>query len=102
MKNYFTGYTFERNFEFYAGLGGKTKINSLKEILSENPFIISDLTKIAEFDYEKTKFDFRGGLRFNIMNTVSANIGLPLRRPATSWASSMVCRKRRPIILRVS
>ena len=72
-------YLFERNFEFYAGLGGKTKINSLKEILSENPFIISDLTKIAEFDYEKTKLDFQGGLRFNIMNTVSANIGIRYR-----------------------
>lgn len=72
-------YLFERNFEFYAGLGGKTKINSLKEILSENPFIISDLTKIAEFDYEKTKLDFQGGLRFNIINTVSANIGIRYR-----------------------
>ncbi|MBQ4548984.1 MAG: hypothetical protein IJA42_07360 [Bacteroidales bacterium] len=72
-------YLFERNFEFYAGLGGKTKINSLKEILSENPFIISDLTKIAEFDYEKTKLDFQGGLRFNIMNAISANIGIRYR-----------------------
>lgn len=73
-------YLFERNFEFYAGLGGKTKINSLKEILSENPFIISDLTKIAEFDYEKTKFDFQGGLKLKVLNMINGHVGVRYRK----------------------
>lgn len=72
-------YLFSRNVEFYAGLGGKTKINTLKEILEENPFIVSDMTNIGEFDYEKTKFDFKGGLRLKIMNRVSGHIGVRYR-----------------------
>ncbi len=72
-------YLFERSLEFYASLGGKTKINTLKEILAENPFIISDLTNIGEFDYEKTKIDFQGGLRFKVLNKVSANVGVRYR-----------------------
>lgn len=69
-------YLFNRNLEFYAGLDGKTKINTLKEILSENPFIVSDLTNMGEFDYEKTKFDFQGGLKFKVMNKISGHLGL--------------------------
>lgn len=69
-------YLFNRNLEFYAGLGGKTKINTLKEILSENPFIVSDLTNMGEFDYEKTKIDFQGGLKFKVMNKISGHLGL--------------------------
>ena len=69
-------YLFNRNLEFYAGLDGKTKINTLKEILSENPFIVSDLTNMGEFDYEKTKIDFQGGLKFKVMNKISGHLGL--------------------------
>ena len=72
-------YLFERNFEVYAGLGGKTKINTLKEILTENPFIISDMTKFGEFDYEKTKIDFQGGLNFKVLNKVSTRLGIRYR-----------------------
>lgn len=69
-------YLFNRNMEFYSGLGGKTKINTLKEILSENPFIISDLKEFAEFDYEKTRLDFNAGLRFKVLNKLGGHIGL--------------------------
>ena len=73
-------YLFGRNLEFYAGLGGKTKINTLKEILSENPFIVSDITNMSEFDYEKTNIDFKGGLKFKILNKVSAHLGVRYRK----------------------
>lgn len=73
-------YLFERNFEVYAGLGGKTKINTLKEILTENPFIISDMTKFGEFDYEKTKIDFQGGLNFKALNKISGHAGISYRK----------------------
>ena len=69
-------YLFNRNLEFYAGLGGKTKINTLKEILAENPFIISDMKEFAEFDYEKTKLDFNGGLKFKALNKLGGHVGL--------------------------
>ena len=72
-------YMFNRNFELYARLGGKTKINTLKEILDENPFIIPDLTKFGEFDYEKTKIDFQGGLKFKLLNKISGHAGISYR-----------------------
>ena len=72
-------YLFNRNFEVYAGLGGKTKINTLKEILAENPFIVSDLTRFGEFDYEKTKIDFSGGLKFKALNTINGHAGVRYR-----------------------
>lgn len=73
-------YLFSRNMEFYAGLGGKTKINTLKEILSENPFIISDLTNMGEFDYEKTRFDFQGGLKLKVLNMINGHVGVRYRK----------------------
>ena len=73
-------YLFSRNIEFYAGLGGKTKINTLKEILSENPFIISDLTNMGEFDYEKTRFDFQGGLKLKVLNMINGHVGVRYRK----------------------
>ncbi len=73
-------YLFNRNIEFYAGLGGKTKINTLKEILSENPFIISDLTNMGEFDYEKTRFDFQGGLKLKVLNMINGHVGVRYRK----------------------
>ena len=72
-------YLFNRNLEFYAGLGGKTKINTLKDILSENPFIISDLTNMGEFDYEKTRFDFQGGLKLKVLNMINGHVGVRYR-----------------------
>lgn len=73
-------YLFNRNLELYAGIGGKTKINTLKEILSENPFIISNLTDIGEFDYEKTHIDFQGGLKFKALNIINGHIGVRYRK----------------------
>lgn len=72
-------YLLNRNLEFYAGLGGKTKINTLKDILSENPFIISDLTNMGEFDYEKTRFDFQGGLKLKVLNMINGHVGVRYR-----------------------
>ena len=72
-------YLFERNLEFYAGLGGGTKINTLKEILEENPFIVSNLTNLGEFDYEKTRIAFQGGLKFKALNMINGHIGVRYR-----------------------
>lgn len=85
-------YLFSRNLEFYAGLGGKTKINTLKEILSENPFIISDLTNMGEFDYEKTKFDFQGGLKLKVLNMINGHVGVRYRKIENKvfYASSLI------------
>ena len=85
-------YLFNRNIEFYAGLGGKTKINTLKEILSENPFIISDLTNMGEFDYEMTKFDFQGGLKLKVLNMINGHVGVRYRKIENKvfYASSLI------------
>ncbi len=72
-------YLFERNIEFYAGIGGRTRINTLKEILEENPFVVANPLNYAEFDYEKTHFDFQGGLKFKVMNHVSGHVGVRYR-----------------------
>lgn len=72
-------YLFERSIEFYAGLGGSTKINTLKEILEENPFIVKNPMNFAEFDYEKTWIAFQGGLKFKALNIVSGHIGVRYR-----------------------
>ena len=72
-------YLFERNLEFYAGLGGGTKINTLKEILEENPFVVSNLTNLGEFDYEKTRIAFQGGLKFKALNMINGHIGVRYR-----------------------
>ncbi|MBR5780475.1 MAG: TonB-dependent receptor [Bacteroidales bacterium] len=73
-------YLFGRNIEFYAGLGGGTKINTLKEILEENPFIVTNPLNYAEFDYEKTYFDFQGGLKFKAMDMVNGHFGVRYRK----------------------
>ena len=72
-------YLFNRNIEFYAGLGGSTKINTLKEILEENPFIVKNPMNFAEFDYEKTWIAFQGGLKFKALNMVSGHVGVRYR-----------------------
>ena len=73
-------YLFQKNIELYAGLGGSTKINTLKEILAENPFVISNLLNMGEFDYEKTHIDFQGGLKFKVSSILSSNIGVRYRK----------------------
>lgn len=73
-------YLFSRNLEFYAGLGGSTKINTLKDILEENPFIVKNPMNFAEFDYEKTWIAFQGGLKFKALNMLSGHIGVRYRR----------------------
>ncbi len=72
-------YLFQKNIEFYAGLGGTTKINTLKEILEQNPFVVNNPLNYAEFDYEKTWIDFKGGLKFKAFNIVNGHIGVRYR-----------------------
>ena len=72
-------YLFKKYIEFYAGIGGSTKINTLKDILAENPFVVSNLLNLAEFDYEKTKIAFQGGFKFKALNMLSGNIGVRYR-----------------------
>lgn len=72
-------YLFQKNIEFYASIGGKTKINTLKEILAENPFVVSNPLNYAEFDYEKTWIDFQGGLKFKALNMVNGHVGVRYR-----------------------
>ena len=73
-------YVFKKNIEFYAGLCGGTKINTLKEVLAENPFVVSNLSNTSELDYEKTKIEFLGGVKFKALNKLSGNIGVRYRR----------------------
>lgn len=72
-------YLFKRKFELYAKLGGTTKLNTLKEILSINPFIVPTLANMSELDYEKTKIDFQAGLKFKAFNKFSAHLGMRYR-----------------------
>lgn len=72
-------YLFKKNIELYAGIGGSTKINTLKNILAENPFVISNLLNTGEFDYEKTLIAIQGGVKFKALNMLSGNIGVRYR-----------------------
>lgn len=72
-------YIFQRKMELYAGLGGRTKINTLKEILSENPFVVGDIRNFGELDYEKTSIDLQAGLKFKIYNNISGLTGIRYR-----------------------
>lgn len=73
-------FLFKKSAEFYAGIGGETKINTLNDILKENPFIISNLSNAGEFDYEKTKIALQAGFKFKALNKISGNIGIRFRK----------------------
>lgn len=72
-------YLFRRKMELYASMGGRTKINTLKEILSENPFVVGDIRNFSELDYEKTSIDLQAGLKFKIYNNISGLAGIRYR-----------------------
>lgn len=72
-------YLFRRKLELYASMGGRTKINTLKEILSENPFVVGDIRNFSELDYEKTSIDLQAGLKFKIYNNISGLTGIRYR-----------------------
>ncbi len=65
--------------EFYAHLGGRSKINTFSDIIEENPFVTTNFTNFGEFGYEQTKFDFQGGVKSKITSNIDAHIGARYR-----------------------
>ena len=75
-------FVLEDKLEFFASLGGKSKINSLSQMVSENPFVNSNFLDLSEFGYEKTPIDFQGGVRVRVANNLdaSARVGYSIRK----------------------
>ena len=65
--------------EFYAKLGGRSKINTFADIVAENPFVTTSFTNFSEFGYEKTKLDFQGGIRTKLTEDIDAHVGVRYR-----------------------
>lgn len=66
-------------FEFYAKFGGRSKINTFADIVAENPFVTTNFDKFGEFGYEKTSFEFQGGLKARVANNIDAHLGVRYR-----------------------
>lgn len=75
-------FVLEDKLEFFASLGGKSKINILSQMVSENPFVNSNFLDLSEFGYEKTPIDFQGGVRVRVANNLdaSARVGYSIRK----------------------
>ena len=65
--------------EFYAKLGGRSKINTFADIIADNPFLTTDIKGFGEFGYEKTNLDFQGGVKAKIANNIDAHVGVRYR-----------------------
>lgn len=65
--------------EFYAKLGGRSKINTFADIVAKNPFVTTNFEYFSEFGYEKTKFSFEGGVKVKITNDIDAHLGVNYR-----------------------
>ncbi|MGN0033737.1 MAG: hypothetical protein ACI358_08200 [Candidatus Limimorpha sp.] len=72
-------FIFDNKLEFYSGLGGKSKINTFSDIVTENPFVNQTFLEFAEFGYEKTKLDFHGGVRGRIAYNLDARVSVSYR-----------------------
>ena len=72
-------FVLDNTLEFYAKLGGRSKINTFADIVSENPFVTTNFTNYSEFGYEKTKFDFQAGAKSKIANNIDAHVGVRYR-----------------------
>lgn len=72
-------FVLDNTLEFYAKLGGRSKINTFADIVSENPFVTTNFTNYSEFGYEKTKFDFQAGAKSKIANNIDAHLGVRYR-----------------------
>lgn len=72
-------FVLDNMLEFYAKFGGRSKINTFADIVAENPFVTTDFTNFSEFGYEKTRFDFQGGVKAKIANNIDAHIGVRFR-----------------------
>lgn len=72
-------FVLDNELEFYAKLGGRSKINTFADIVAENPFVTTNFTSFGEFGYEKTKVDFQGGVKSKIINNIDAHVGVRYR-----------------------
>ena len=69
----------DNKLEFYAKMGGRSKINTFADIVATNPFVTTSFTNFSEFGYEKTGFDFQGGVKAKITNNMDAHLGVRYR-----------------------
>ena len=72
-------FVLDNMLEFYAKFGGRSKINTFTEIVGENPFVTTSFVNFSEFGYEKTRFDFQGGVKAKILNNLDAHLGVRFR-----------------------
>ena len=72
-------FIFDNKVEFYAKLGGGSKINTFADIVSKNPFVTTNFENFSEFGYEKTIVSFQGGVKAKITNNVDAHFGVNYR-----------------------
>ena len=72
-------FVLDNMLEFYANIGGRSKINSFADIVAENPFVTTNFTNFSEFGYNKTKFDFQGGARTKLTEDIDAHVGVRYR-----------------------
>ena len=77
-------YIFEKKVEFYAKFGGGSKINTFADVVAKNPFVTTNFTNFSELGYEKTSFDFQGGVKAKITNNVDAHVGVRYRNMKNS------------------
>ena len=68
-------YVLNKKLEFYAGLNGGRKLLTYSDVISENPFVGSDLTMLAQ----NVKLGFDGGVRTNIAEVVDMHLGVRYR-----------------------
>lgn len=72
-------FVLNNKLEFYASLSGDNRFYTLKDILADNPFIITNF-KFGDFGYEKTRVDLRAGIKVNILNDVDVHAGMRYRK----------------------
>lgn len=72
-------FVLDNMLEFYAKFGGRSKINTFTDLVAENPFVTTDFANFSEFGYEKTRFDFQGGVKAKITNNIDAHAGVRFR-----------------------
>ena len=77
-------FVLDNMLEFYAKMGGRSKINTFADIVAENPFVTANFTNFGEFGYEKTAFDFQGGVKAKIANNIDAHLGVRYRNMKNS------------------
>ena len=77
-------YIFDKKVEFYAKFGGCSKINTFADIIADNPFVTTNFTNFSDFGYEKTSFDFQGGVKAKITDNVDAHVGVRYRNMKNS------------------